>query len=80
MTSTENVRRAMVAELNANAGERAALEARYGQVWDTEQLTTDFEVQGFLAPFVVAVRKSDKVRGSLEFQHNPRYYFNFDKA
>ena len=80
MTSTENVRRAMVAELNANAGERAALEARYGQVWDTEQLTTDFEVQGFLAPFVVVVRNSDKVRGSLEFQHNPRYYFNFDKA
>ena len=28
-------------------------------------------------PFVVVRRKSDGVKGSLEFQHNPRYYFSF---
>jgi hypothetical protein len=25
----------------------------------------------------VVRRKSDGVKGSLEFQHNPRFYFNF---
>ena len=74
---TEQVRRQMVAEINSNAGERAELEARHGQVWDTSELQRDFEVIGFMAPFVVAVRKSDGVKGSLEFQHNPRFYFNF---
>ena len=74
---TEQVRRQMVAEINANAGERAELEARYGQVWDTSELQRDFDVIGFMAPLVVVIRKSDGVKGSLEFQHNPRFYFNF---
>jgi len=74
---TEQVRRQMVQEINENAGERAELEARYGQVWDTSELQRDFDVIGFMAPFVVAIRKSDGVKGSLEFQHQPRFYFNF---
>jgi hypothetical protein len=45
--------------------------------WDTEQMKTDFEVLGFLAPFVVVRRKSDGKNGSLEFTHNPRVYFNW---
>lgn len=74
---TENRRRAEQAELNANAGERAALEAKYGQVWDTDQLRADFSIEGFLAPYVVVFRKADQVRGTLQFQHSPRLYFNF---
>lgn len=74
---TEQVRREMVAEINSNAGERAELEARHGQVWDTAELQRDFDVIGFMAPFVVAIRKSDGTKGSLEFQHQPRFYFNF---
>jgi hypothetical protein len=31
----------------------------------------------FLAPLVVVRRKADGVKGSLEFQHRPRLYFNF---
>jgi hypothetical protein len=54
-----------------------ALEAQFGRVWDTKQLADEFEVVGFLAPFVVVRRKADGVKGSLEFQHNPRHYFNF---
>jgi hypothetical protein len=27
---------------------------------------------------VVARRKSDGMRGSLEFQHHPRFYFNWE--
>ena len=58
-------------------GSREALEGQYGQVWDTEELRQSFEVIGFLAPLVVVRRKADGVKGSLEFQHTPRFYFNF---
>lgn len=47
--------------------------------WDTDQLRQEFEVIGFLAPFVAVKRKSDGAKGSMEFTHNPRFYFNFVK-
>jgi hypothetical protein len=74
---TEAARRERLAEINAEPGSREALEAQHGQVWDGEQLRQDFEVIGFLAPLVVVRRKTDGVKGSLEFQHMPRFYFNF---
>lgn len=74
---TEVIRRERLVEINAAPGSREALEARYGQVWDTEQLAEEFQVLGFLAPVVVVRRRSDGVKGSLEFQHSPRYYFDF---
>jgi hypothetical protein len=75
---TEVARRERLAEINAEPSSRKALEAEYGQVWDTEQLTRDFEVIGFMAPLVGVRRRSDGVKGSLEFQHGPpRLYFNF---
>ena len=60
-----------------NSNERKELEKVYGQVWDTQELQRDFSVQGFLAPCVSVTRKSDGVKGTLEFQHMPRFYFNF---
>jgi hypothetical protein len=72
---TEPIRRQRLSEINAEPGSREALEAAHGKVWDTYQLTEDFEVIGFLAPFVLVRRKADGVKGSLEFQHNPRLYF-----
>jgi hypothetical protein len=74
---TESIRREMVAEINAEPGSRAALEAKYGQVWDTDQVRVEFEVIGFMAPLVGVRRKLDGVKGSLLFQHNPRFYFGF---
>jgi hypothetical protein len=74
---TEPIRRRRLAEINAEPGSREALEAQYGQVWDTRELGVDFEVLGFMAPLIVVRRKSDGVKGSLEFQHQPRFYFNF---
>lgn len=76
---TELARRRRLAEINLVPGSREALEAEHGQVWDASQLAEDFEVVGFLAPFVVARRRADGVKGSLEFQHNPRFYFNFER-
>ena len=75
---TETIRRQQLAEINAQPGSREALEAEHGQVWDTQQLSQDFDVLGFMAPYVIARRKSDRQKGSLMFQHNPRFYFSFD--
>jgi hypothetical protein len=75
---TEAIRRERLVEINAEPGTREGLEADYGRVWDTQQLAQDFEVIGFLAPLVVVRRRSDGVKGSLEFQHSPRFYFNFE--
>lgn len=74
---TEALRRQRLVEINTEAGNRAALEAKYGQVWTTQELTEHFQVIGFSAPYVVVRRKADGVKGSLEFQHQPRLYFNF---
>jgi hypothetical protein len=74
---TETIRRERVNEINGTPGSREALENQYGQVWSTDQLSEDFEVLGFMAPLVVVCRKSDGKKGALEFQHSPRFYFNF---
>jgi hypothetical protein len=74
---TEPYRRKRIVEINAEPGSREALESQHGQVWNTEEMSRDFEAIGFSAPFVVVRRRSDGKKGSLEFQHNPRFYFNF---
>jgi len=74
---TESIRREMVAAINANPTSREALAQKYGKVWDTEELGQDFEVTGFMAPLVVVKRKVDGIVGTLTFQHQPRYYFDF---
>ena len=74
---TEPVRREMVAQINAIEGSREYLEAKHGEVWDTSELQGQFEVMGFMAPFVGVRRRSDGVRGSVMFQHDPRLYFKF---
>lgn len=76
----EAAQRTAQAEINSAAAERQSLEAKYGQVWDTSQLREDFEVIGFGAPIVEVRRRSDGVKGSLFFQHNPRYYWGFEPS
>ncbi len=74
---TETIRRERIAEINGEPGFRESLESRYGQVWSTDEMCRDFEPIGFIAPLIVVRRKADRVRGSLEFQNSPRFYFNF---
>lgn len=89
---TEATRRAMVADINFNPSPRAALEATYGadNVWDTDQLSERFEVIGFMAPFAVVRERTTGAaaahavvkdglgrKGTVEFQHSPRFYYNF---
>ena len=56
---------------------RINLENQAGQVWNTKELQEDFNVQSFLAPFCFVTRKKDQVKGTLQFSHRPRFYFNF---
>jgi hypothetical protein len=75
---TEGIRKQMLAEINAEPGSREYLEGKHGQLWNTSELSDDFEVIGFMAPVVVVRRKSDGQKGSLYFQHSPRFYYGFE--
>ena len=69
---TEPMRRQML-----ETGEPYKNLAAADRRWTTEELGRDFTVHAFLAPFVTVTRKADGVRGTLEFTHSPRFYFNF---
>ena len=69
---TESIRREML-----ESGEPQRNLANAKQRWDTQELGRDFVVHSFLAPFVIVTRKSDGRKGSMEFTHSPRFYFNF---
>lgn len=79
---TETARCAELARINEHPATREELVERYGadNVWDTSELSRDFTVHGFLAPYCVVTRKRDGVKGSLVFQHHPRFYFGFQPA
>jgi hypothetical protein len=69
---TEGLRLAMILNNQPESDLENATER-----WTAEELARDFEVLGFSAPFVVVRRKSDGQKGSLEFTHLPRVYFDF---
>ena len=75
--NAETLRHERLVILNVDPGDRTILEQRHGQVWNPGELALDYIVLGYLAPLVVVRRKTDNLIGSLEFQHNPRYYFNW---
>jgi len=83
---TEDIRRHAVNVLNSDVksndpnDERVRLEEIYGQIWDTSELTRDFEVKAFLAPFVSVKKKDTGENGTMLFQHFPRFYFKFNPS
>jgi hypothetical protein len=74
---TEEIRRARVDQLHEETTNRLELEERYGKVWNRDQMRAEFEVLGFMAPLVVVKERATGKLGSLEFQHMPRFYFNW---
>lgn len=74
---TESIRRERIAEINSGELTRESLESQYGKVWDFKEFFAEFEILGFAAPFVVVKRLSDGKKGSCEFTHAPRFYFNW---
>jgi len=75
--TSEDARMKAVDEINAKQAQREALEKEHDQVWDVTEMQRDFEVEGFMAPYVVVRRRSDGKRGTLTFQHWPRFYWGF---
>lgn len=61
--------------------EKQLASVAHGRMWTKDELQADFEVQGFLAPFVIVKRKADNRVGSMMFANKPdgnRVYFNFE--
>ena len=57
------------------------LVATWGEVLTTTEATEKYTFEGFGGGLVVATRKSDGVRGSLNYTPDyPRYYFDFMEA
>ena len=48
--------------------------------WNTTELQKDFKVLGFSHGYCAVERKSDGQRGSFDFDHSPRRYYNFKEA
>ena len=59
--NTEAPRRDLAREINANPLSRESLERAHGQVWDSAELTQDFDVEGFAGVKVEApIRRRPK--------------------
>ena len=80
---TEPFRREAVERINSlvetsdEDKERKRLEDQYGKVYNTQEVTSEFKLEAFMAPYVVCTSRRTKERGTMEFQHQPRLYFNF---
>lgn len=48
-----------------------------GPTWNTQELQRDFEVLGFGYGYCVVRRREDGQKGSVNFVHQPRVYFDF---
>ena len=74
---TEAIRRQEVAHINSTNSDKDDLVTKFGQVWTTAEMQAEFSPLGFAAPYVMVCRKSDNKKGTLQFLHSPRYYFNW---
>jgi hypothetical protein len=83
MDITEIPRRILVNQINASVEssdedkERIRLEDLHGEVYNTTQMATKFEVLSFAAPFCIVRERATGKRGTITFQHSPRFYFDF---
>lgn len=74
---TYELRKRRWEEINSNPRSREELEKQFGMVWSSKEMGKEFIVDYFLAPLVIVRRRADGVKGSLLFQHSPRFYFRF---
>jgi hypothetical protein len=47
--------------------------------WDHTTVGEHFQITSFMAPFCVAIRRTTGRKGTLEFTHHPRWYFNWQE-
>ena len=53
------------------------LEALHGRVWSQQEIAAEFIITGIVDLTVIVRRKADDVVGSLDYQNDPRLYYNF---
>jgi len=46
----------------------------------TAEMQEQYKVMGFALNMCIVERKSDGVKGTLDFDHSPRLYYNFQEA
>ena len=46
----------------------------------TAEMQEQYKVIGFALNMCIVERKSDGVKGTLDFDHSPRLYYNFQEA
>ena len=54
---------------------RKVIEERVGQVWNTDEVTKEFNIEGFLAPLCYGTHRETGVKITLAFTHSPRFYY-----
>lgn len=69
---TESIRREML-----ETDQPLSDAAQAVDLMTTDEMSAQYTVLAFLAPFVIVRRKADGRNGSLEFTHSPRRYFNW---
>lgn len=57
-----------------------AIQEEGGECWSTEEVTQEFDILGFMAPFCTAVRMETGKKGTLAFVHRPRIYYGWREA
>ena len=75
--STEESRRERLEQINANRVHDQHWKRCMGRFGIRASCSGTFMVVGFLAPFVHVRRRDNGEEGSMEFQHQPRFYFNY---
>jgi hypothetical protein len=58
---------------------KEALAKDYGEVLTTAETQEKYQILQFMAPYVLVTRLGDGKKGTLQFSHLPRYYFNFQE-
>jgi hypothetical protein len=75
-----NRRAELFTRINAAPKGRIEMEALQGTVWDDHALRREFRVGGAIPPFMLVVRRADRVTGSVLYQETPRLYWDFQPA
>ncbi len=60
--------------------EKTELEKAHNDVMTTSEMAAKFAVKSFLAPFCYATNKETGEKVVIQFQHEPRFYFNVRNA
>ena len=74
---TVELRRHRSKEINFQPRNRLELRRDFGEVWSHHEMAREFDVLLWVCPLVIVIRKRDGAKGSLLYQHRPRFYFRF---